>query len=117
MYGLLCELDYFEPKVMEHSVRRDYDSVSLTGQIQFFVRGADELYLDLNNSQLEIKFKITLEKGNDCGSCDSMGPRNDILNALVMSMEIVFGNLLVTDPNTKYSYRAVNEHLITYKKL
>ena len=35
------------------------------GPIEFFVRGADELYLDLNNSKLEIKLKLTLENGND----------------------------------------------------
>ena len=56
------------------------------GPIEFFIRGADELYFDLNNSKLEIKLKITLENGNDRGGGDSVGPLNDILNALFMSM-------------------------------
>ena len=68
MEGLLSDLDYFEPNVMQLSVMRDYDRVFGNGQtlvqggpIEFFVQGSDELYLDLNNSKLEIKLKITLE--------------------------------------------------------
>ena len=123
MQGLLNELDYFEPNVMQLSVMGDYDRVFGTGQtlvqggpIEFFVRGAAELYLDLNNSKLEIKLKITLENGNDNTGGDSVGPLNDILNALFMSLEIELGGVLVTDPNTKYSYRAVIDNLINYKK-
>ena len=124
MEGLLSELDYFEPNVTQLSVMGDYDRVFGTGQtlvqggpIEFFVRGADELYLDLNNSKLEIKLKLTLENGNDITGGDSVGPLNDILNALFMSMEMELGGVLVTDPNTKYSYRAVIENLINYNKL
>ena len=55
------------------------------------VRGADQLSLDLNKSKLEIKLKITLEKGYDVTSRDRVGPLNDILNALFMSMEMELG--------------------------
>ena len=62
MEDLLREWDYFELNVMQLSVMCDYDRVFATGQtlvqggpIEFFVRGADELSLDLNNSKLEIK--------------------------------------------------------------
>ena len=124
MEGLLSELDYFERNVMQLSVIYDYDRVFGTGQtlvqggpIEFFVRGADEVYLDLNNSKLEIKLKLTLENGNDITGGESVGPLNDILNALFMSMEIELGGVLVSDPNTKYSYRGVIENLINYSKL
>ena len=52
------------------------------------------MYLDLNNSKLEIKLKITLENGNDLTGGDSVGPLNDILNALFMSMEMELGGCL-----------------------
>ena len=101
MEGLLSELDYFEPNVMQLSVMGDYDRVFGTGQtllqggpIEFFIRGADELYLDLNNSKLEIKLKITLENGNNLTGGDSVGPLTDILNALFMSMEMELGGVL-----------------------
>ena len=75
------------------------------------------MYLDLNNRKLEIKLKITLENGNDIKGGDSVGPVNGILNALVMSMEMELGGVLVTDTRTKYSYRAVIENLINYNML
>ena len=118
MEGLLSELEYLEPNVTQLSVMGDYDRVFGTGQtlvqrgpIEFFLRGNDELYWDLNNSKPEIKLKITLENGTDITGGDSVGPLNAILNALFMSMEMVLGGVLVTDPNTKYSYRVL-ENLI-----
>ena len=65
--------------------------------------------LDLNNSKLEINLKITLENGNDNTGGDIVGPLNDILNGLFMSMEMELGGVLFTDPNTKYSDRSVIE--------
>ena len=95
MEGLLSELDYIEPNVMQLSVMGDYDRVFGTGQtlvqggpIEFFVRGAAEFSLELNNSKLEIKLKISLQNGNDLTGGDSVGPLNEILNALFMSMEV-----------------------------
>ena len=64
----MSELDYFEPNVRQINVIGDEDRVFGSGQtlaqdgpIEFFVRGSDDLSLDLNNSKLEIKLKITLE--------------------------------------------------------
>ena len=109
---------------MQRRVMGDYDRICGTGQslvhgapIEFFLQRADELYLDINNSKLEIKLNITLESGNDLTGGDGVGPLNDIVNALFMSIEMEFGGLLVTDPNTKYSYRAIIENLINYNKL
>ena len=62
------------------------------------------MYLDLNNSKLEIKLKITLENGNDLTGGDGLGPLNVILNALLISKELELRGVLVSNPNTKYSY-------------
>ena len=109
---------------MQLSVMRDYDRVFGTrqiivqgGPIEFFVRGADELSLDLNNSKFEIKLKITLKNGTHLGGGGSVGPLNGVLNALFISMKMEFGGVLVTDPNTKYSFRAIVANLINYNKL
>ena len=94
MEGMLRELDYFEPNVVQLSVMVDFVRVFGTGPtlvqggpIEFFVLGSDELYLDVNNSKLEIKLKITLENGNDLTGGHSMGHLNDNLNAVFMSMK------------------------------
>ena len=95
----------------------DHDKHGQGGPIELFIRAPDEINLDLNNSKLEINFTNTLENGNDLTGWDSVGPLTDILNALLMSMEIELGGVLVTDRNTKYWFRAVFENLINYNKL
>ena len=109
MEGLLSQLDYFETNITQLSVMGDYAGEVGTGQtpvqggpMEFLVRGAHELYLDFNNGKLEIRLKMTLENGNDLNGGDSVGPINDILIALVMSMEMELGVVVVTHPNTKY---------------
>ena len=121
MEGLLSELDYFQPQVMQLSVNAEYDRVFGPGQtivhggpIEFFVRGADGLYLDLNNSKIEIKVKITLENGNDLPNNAPVGPVNDLLNTLFQSVEMELAGVLITDPNTKYAFRSLVENLINY---
>ena len=59
MEGMLSELDYFEPPVLQLCINSEYDRAFGVGQtivqggpIEFYVRGADVLYLDLNNSKL-----------------------------------------------------------------
>ena len=95
MEGLLSELDYFQPQVMQLSVNSEYDRVYGPGQtivqgapIEFFVRGADGIYLDLNNSKLEVKVKITLENGTDLPNNAGVGPVNDILNTVFQSIDL-----------------------------
>ena len=93
MEGLLSELDYFETNVMQLRVSGDYDRVFRTFKTlvqgwpcEFIVRRADELSLDLINRNLEIKLEITLENGNALKGGEILGPFNDILNGVFMSM-------------------------------
>lgn len=124
MEGMLSELDYFEPQVMQMSVVAEYDryfnpiqTIVDGGPVEFFIRGADGLYCDLNNSKLEVKLKITKENGADLVVGDHVGPINDVLNSMFMSIEMEMNNVLITDPNTKYPFRAVIENLINFNKL
>ena len=123
MEGLLSELDYFEPQVMQMSINGEYDRTFGIGQtivqggpIEFFIRGADGLYLDLNNSKLELKIKITNDDGSNLGANAHVGPINNLLNTFFLSVEMELGGVLITDPNTKYSFRSIIENLINYDK-
>ena len=124
MEGMLSELDYFEPPVLQLCINSEYDRAFGVGQtivqggpIEFYVRGADGLYLDLNNSKLEIEAKITVENGNDLNGTDYVGPRNHMLNTIFMSVEMELGGVLITDPNTKYAFRSVIENILNFYKL
>ena len=61
MEGLLRELAYFEPNVMQLHVMGDYDREFGTGPTlvhgglnEFLIGGVDEFHFDLNNSKLDI---------------------------------------------------------------
>jgi hypothetical protein len=47
--------------------------------IEFMVKGADQLYLDLNESQIHLRVKITNVDGTDIVA-DNSGPGNLILH-------------------------------------
>ena len=67
-----------ELSVKAHS-EREFGMGQTTVQgrpIEFFVRGADEISLNLSKSKMEIKSKIALKNGNDLGDGDSVGPLN-----------------------------------------
>ena len=124
MEGKLSELDYFESQLMQMSLVSEYDrvfgptqTIIQGGPIEFFIRGADGIYLDLTSSKFEIKVKITLENGNDLPDGDPVGPINDLLNTMFQTVEMELGGVLVSDPNTKYSYRAYLENIINFNNL
>ena len=124
MEGMLSELDYFEPQVMQMSILSEYDRYFTPTQaivegapFEFFVKGVDGLYNDLNNSKLEVKVKITKENGTDLGDEDHVGPVNDLLNTMFKSMEMELKSTMVTDPNTMYPFRSTIENLMNFNKL
>ena len=124
MEGMLSELDYLEPECYQLSILEEFDrdyspiqSITPGSPIEFFIKGADGLYVDLNNSKLEVRAKITLENGNKIPNNANVGPINNLLNALFMTAEMELGGVLLTDTNTKYPYRAYVENLINFNKL
>ena len=124
MEAILTELNYFESSITQLSVNGEYDRVYGPMQtmvpgspIEFFVHGADGLYLDLYNSKLEIRVKITQADGVDLPNNANVGPVNDLLNTMFKSVEMELGGVVITDPTTRYAYRAVIENLINYNRL
>ena len=80
--GVPSEFDYFENTAFQTAIVSEYDqqinptgSVHDGGPIEFVITGANLIYLNLNNSKLQVKAKITLANGNNlaagecCGSC------------------------------------------------
>ena len=81
--------------------------------IEFNVKGADRLYLDLNNSKLEIKRKIVTAAGADIGDDEAVGPVNNFLHSLFSQVEIGLQGVTVGDVNNLYPYRAYLENLLS----
>ena len=66
------ELDYFEKTAFQTAIVSEYDQeINPTGSVQdrlpieFVITGTNLIYLDLNNSKLQVKRKITLANGNN----------------------------------------------------
>ena len=53
--------------------------------------------------------KIALENGKDLTGGHSVGPVNDTLNALFMSMEMELGGALVTKSKTEYAIELLSK--------
>ena len=115
------EFDYFESKVIQAAIEKEYDrdffpisALQHGAPIEFLVRGADNLYLDLNNSKLEIKAKITMANGTNVGANVDVGPTNLTLHSLFSKVEMELSGKPITDSNNLYPYRAFLETLLSY---
>ena len=83
--------------------------------IEFIIKGADNPYLDLNESLLLLRFKIT-NADNSCIGAVTAGPVNLTLNSLFSQMNVEFNGKPVSEPNHLYPYRAYHETLINYSE-
>jgi len=68
------DLSYFDPQIIQTCILSEYDqeygpiaTLRAGTPIEFFIPGADGIYLDLSNSKLEIKLRVTLADGANIG--------------------------------------------------
>ncbi len=114
------EIDYFEQEIIQTSVIDEFDrdfiplaSLAGDGPIEFLVRGADNLLLDLNNSKIEMRIVIVkAAAGANIADGDHIGPVNLMLHSLFANVEVELCGKTYGDPNSLYPYRAVFETLL-----
>ena len=77
------ELDLFSLPPTQTSIDKgqwvEYHPISTIsngGPIEFFIPGSSEEYMDLNQTQLYIKAKITKSDGSNLADDDQVGPMN-----------------------------------------
>ena len=78
--------------------------------------GANLIYLDLNNSKLQVKAKITLANGNNLQAGNVVGPVNLMLHSLFSKVDMSLCGKSVSDSNSLYPYRAYLESLLNYNQ-
>ena len=113
------EIDYFDQDLIQTSIVDEFDrdfiplsSLAGDGPIEFLVRGADNLLLDLNNSKIEIKVRIIRDSGEALTEEDHVGPVNLLLHALFARIEVELCGKSYGDPNNLYAYQAYLETLL-----
>jgi len=82
--------------------------------IEFIIGGSGQDYLDLSNTQLLVRAKITRVDGTNIANTHNVGPTNLWLHSLFSEVDMKLNDTLVTSTNNTYAYRAYIETLLTY---
>ena len=115
------ELDLFSVLPTQTSIEAgtycDYHpltSVVDGGPIEFDVAGNGESYLDLSNTYLYVKAKVTRPNGNDLEDANVVAPVNNFLHSLFSQVDIALNGTQITSATNTYPYRAMIESLLSY---
>ena len=115
------ELDLFSVPPTQTSIEKGQweefhpiSTISDGGPIEFFVPGSGEEYLDLNQSQLYLKAKITKADGSNLTEADHVGPVNLFLQSLFSQIDVSLNERLISPSTPTYPYRALLETLLSY---
>ena len=113
-------LDIFESPGLQTSVERgEYvefrplASLDDTGPLEFVVRGGVE-YVDLANTFLRVKAKVTLPDGGDLPAQAPVVPMNLTLHSMFSDVNIFLNTTQVTNYSGAYPYVAYLQTLLSY---
>ena len=90
-------------------------SIAEGSPIEFLVKGADQLYLDLNDSRLHLRVKMTKADGTNMTAATG-AIINLPLHSLFCKVSVELNGRSVSYPNQMYLYRAYLETLLNYSK-
>jgi hypothetical protein len=84
------------------------------GPIEFHVSGSGNDYLDLMNTFLHLKVKITRADGTPTSGTTKVAPVNLMLHSLFSQVQVSLNGHSVGHSNAMYPYRAMIETLMNY---
>lgn len=115
------ELDLFSVPATQTSIESgiyvEYHPISsITGAapIEFDVTASGDDYLDLANSFLCVRAKITRANGDNLDAADTVGPVNNFLHSLFSQVDVSLNGTLITSSTNTYAYRSYIETLLSY---
>jgi len=119
---ITSEVDLFGPIMQQSVLLNEFDreyaplaSLQQGAPIEFMVKGADQLYIDLNESPVLFLVKMANADGTDPID-NSVGPVNLTMHSLFSQMNVEFNGKPVSEPNHLYPYRAYLETVINYSE-
>ena len=113
LFGSIMKLN-----VIKNEVNREYVPLATIQPgmaIKFTVKGANDLYLDLNNSRLHVLAKITKAVGNNIDA-NIAAPINLTLHSMFREIELELNGRNVGDTTQLYLYRSHLESLLNFCK-
>lgn len=89
-------------------------SITAGGPVEFYIPGASDEYIDLSQTQLYVRAKITNANGTDLAADAPVGPVNLFLHSLFSQVDVALNERLITGSTPSYPYRAMIETLMSY---
>ena len=84
--------------------------------IEFNLKGQAEEYLDLSQTYLYLKVKVTKEDGSPLEATTKTGPVNNFLHSLFSEIDTSLNGRMISSGTDTYPYRAYLENLLCYGK-
>lgn len=117
------ELDLFTVPYTQTSIEKStyveippVSAITDAGPLEFYVSASGEDYLDLNDSYLFTRVKITSPDGTNLPNDADVGFINYPGCTLFSQVDITLGDRLITQSSNTYPYRGIIECLINYGK-
>jgi len=118
---LKSELDLFSVPPTQTSVENgnwiEYHPLTSVGDdspIEFEINGNGEDYIDLANTMLYVRAKITRMNNANIADDTPVGPVNLFLHSMFSQVDISLNETQVTTSTNTYPYRAMIETLLSY---
>lgn len=117
------ELDLFTVPFTQTSIEKStfveippVSAITETGPLEFYISASGEDYLDLNDSYLFARVRITNADGTNLPNDADVGFVNYPGCTLFSQVDIMLGDRLITQSSNTYPYRGIIECLINYGK-
>ena len=96
---------------VEHS---PVSTITSSSPIEFIVSGSGEVYMDLNNTLLEVKACIKTTNDSPVDAAVAVAPINNTLHSLFSQIDVSLNDVNVSSATTTYPYRAYIETHLNY---
>ena len=111
MEAVGSELNLFEPFMNQTAVIgelvQEFAPIATIIQgapIDFQIEASGKIDIDLNDSKLEVKVKVTTPRGGDIGATRNVSTVNLPLHSLFQSVTLKIADKVVTESNNLYPY-------------
>ena len=101
----------------EYVEYRPFGGLNALGPIDFVIPGTGSKYIDINNTQLYLKVKITKADGSNCDKSvndEKVAPINLLMHSMFSQIDVSLNGKLISDSTPTYPYRAMIETLLNY---
>ncbi|XP_026104439.1 uncharacterized protein F54H12.2-like [Carassius auratus] len=117
------ELDLFTVPLTQTVIEKNgylevapLSAISYSAPLEFFIAGNGDDYLDLNNTMLYLRVKITGPDGADIAHPAKVGPINYLAATMFSQVDVTLGDRLISQSSGTHPYRCIIESLLNYGK-